>query len=154
MLSDVNRKKIVSNGLYQRKIDWSRVIGSDPFWCTNWTFVPIFNETRILMMDSYYKSYQDSIVYDLTDDNIDDFELIFNFDEVEEVIESIYDNYLENDRYCVACDSGGRRYPKFFIKKETLPNKQKELDNIDFKIKSLEWKIKNLKEKRELVLNR
>lgn len=152
MLSDVNRKKIVSNCLYQRKIDWQRVTGSDPFWCTNWTFVPIFNEKRVLMMDSYYKSYQDSIVYELTDDNINDFELIFDFDDVEKVPERLYNEYDDEDRYRVSCDSGGRSYPKHFVKKSASPSKERQLEYIDLEIDSYERKLRYLKEKRESLV--
>lgn len=152
MLSQENRKKIIQTGLYKRKIDWSRVIGSEPYWCTNWTFIPQINEDEVVMIDSYYQSYQYSIHYYIDDKNIQDFELIFDFDDVEEVPERLYREYDDEDRYRVSCDSGGRSYPKHFVKKSASPSKERQLEYIYLEIDSYERKLRYLKEKRESLV--
>ena len=106
MLSVENREKIIPTGLYAREIDERTRRGgsSDPYWCTNWTFVPRISENEITLIDSYYKSYQDSISYVIDDGNINDFKLIFDFNDVREVNQTTYREYSEDDRFWVACD--------------------------------------------------
>lgn len=154
MLSQENRKKIIQTGLYKREIDRRTRTGSseEPFWCTNWTFIPRINEDEVVMIDSYYQSYQNSIHYYIDDKNIQDFKLIFDFDDVEEVPERLYLEYDDEDRYRVSCDSGGRRYPKHFVKKSASPSKERQLEYIDLEIDSYERKLRYLKEKRESLV--
>lgn len=154
MLSAENRAKIIEYGIYAREIDERTRRGgsSDPYWCTNWTFIPRFSEKGITMIDSYYQSYQDSISYILDDENINDFTLILNFNDVREVKQITYQEYSEDDRFQVACDSGGRRYPKYFVKKTASPNKERQLYQVDSEIESLEYQLKRLKEKRKSII--
>ncbi|MFQ7375329.1 MAG: hypothetical protein ACLROT_10820 [Enterococcus casseliflavus] len=154
MLSAENRAKIIEYGIYAREIDERTRRGgsSDPYWCTNWTFMPRFSEKGITMIDSYYGSYQDSISYILDDENINDFTLIFDFNDVREVEQTTYQEYSEDDRFQVACDSGGRRHPKYFVKKTANPNKERQLYQVDSEIESLEYQLKRLKEKRKSII--
>lgn len=154
MLSAENRAKIIPTGLYAREIDKRTSTGAstDPYWCTNWTFVPRIGENEITLIDSYYQSYQDSISYVLDDENIDDFTLIFDFNDVREVEQTTYQEYANDDRFWVACDSGGRSYPKYFVKKTASPNKEKQLYQVDSEIESLEYQLKRLKEKRKSII--
>lgn len=154
MLSAENRAKIIEYGIYAREIDERTRRGgsSDPYWCTNWTFIPRFSEKGITMIDSYYQSYQDSISYILDDENINDFTLILNFNDVREVDQTTYQEYLNDDRFCVACDSGGRKYPKYFVKKTASPDKERQLYQIDSEIKSLEYQLERLKDKRNSII--
>lgn len=156
MLSVENREKIIPTGLYAREIDERTRRGgsSDPYWCTNWTFVPRISENEITLIDSYYKSYQDSISYVIDDGNINDFKLIFDFNDVREVNQTTYREYSEDDRFWVACDSGGRKYPKYFVKKTASPNKDLQLYLIDSEIESLEYQLERLKEKRKSIFKR
>lgn len=153
MLSVENREKIIPTGLYAREIDERTRRGgsSDPYWCTNWTFVPRISENEITLIDSYYKSYQDSISYVIDDGNINDFKLIFDFNDVREVNQTTYREYSEDDRFWVACDSGGRKYPKYFVKKTASPNKDLQLYLIDSEIESLEYQLERLNEKRKSI---
>ncbi len=154
MLSKKNKAKIIPTGLYAREIDKRTRTGAstDPYWCTNWTFVPRISENEITLIDSYYQSYQDSISYVLDDENINDFKLIFDFNDVREVNQTTYREYSEDDRFWVACDSGGRSYPKYFVKKTAFPNKEKQLYQVDSEIESLEYQLKRLKEKRNSII--
>lgn len=154
MLSAENRAKIIPTGLYAREIDKRTSTGAsaDPYWCTNWTFVPWIGENEITLIDSYYQSYQDSISYVLDDKNINDFTLIFNYDDVREVKKTTYQEYADDDRFLVACDSGGRNYPKYFVKKTASPNKEKQLYQVDSEIESLEYQLNRLKEKRKSII--
>ncbi len=154
MLSAENRAKIIPTGLYAREIDkrTSKGASTDPYWCTNWTFVPRIYENEITLIDSYYQSYQDSISYILDDKNINDFTLIFDFNDVREVKQTTYQEYADDDRYQVACDSGGRSYPKYFVKKTASPNKDRQLYQVDSEIESLEYQLKRLKEKRKSLI--
>ena len=156
MLSVENREKIIPTGLYAREIDERTRRGgsSDPYWCTNWTFVPRISENEITLIDSYYKSYQDGISYVIDDGNINDFKLIFGFNDVREVNPTTYREYSEDDRFLVACDSGGRKYPKYFVKKTVSPNKDLQLYLIDSEIESLEYQLERLKEKRKSIFER
>lgn len=154
MLSKKNKAKIIPTGLYAREIDKRTRTGAstDPYWCTNWTFLPRISENEITLIDSYYQSYQDSISYVLDDENINDFTLIFDFNDVREVNRTTYREYSEDDRFLVACDSGGRNYPKYFVKKTALPNKDLQLYFIDSEIESLEYQLKRFKEKRNSII--
>lgn len=154
MLSAENRAKIIPTGLYAREIDKRTSTGAsaDPYWCTNWTFVPWIGENEITLIDSYYQSYQDSISYVLDDKNINDFTLIFDYDDVREVKKTTYQEYADDDRFLVACDSGGRNYPKYFVKKTASPNKERQLYQVDSEIESLEYQLKRLKEKRKSII--
>lgn len=154
MLSAENRAKIIPTGLYAREIDKRTSTGAsaDPYWCTNWTFVPWIGENEITLIDSYYRSYQDSISYVLDDKNINDFTLIFDYDDVREVKKTTYQEYADDDRFLVACDSGGRNYPKYFVKKTASPNKERQLYQVDSEIESLEYQLKRLKEKRKSII--
>lgn len=154
MLSAENRAKIIEYGIYAREIDERTRRGgsSDPYWCTNWTFIPLFSEKGITMIDSYYQSYQDSISYILDDENINDFTLILNFNDVREVDQTTYQEYLNDDRFCVACDSGGRKYPKNFVKKTASPDKERQFYQRDSEIKSLEYQLERLKDKRNSII--
>lgn len=153
MLSAENRAKIIPTGLYAREIDKRTRTGAstDPYWCTNWTFVPQIYENETILIDSYYQ-YSNSISYVLDDENINDFTLIFDFNDVREVKLTTYQEYADDDRFCVACDSGGRNYPKYFVKKTASPNKDRQLYQVDSEIESLEYQLKKLKEKRESII--
>lgn len=153
MLSAENRAKIIPTGLYAREIDKRTSTGASthPYQCTNWTFVPRIYENEIILIDSYYQ-YSNSISYVLNDENINDFTLILNFDDVREVEQTTYQEYADDDRYQVACDSGGRSYPKYFVKKTASPNKEKQLYQVDSEIESLEYQLKRLKEKRKSII--
>lgn len=154
MLSAENRAKIIPTGLYAREIDkrTSKGASTDPYWCTNWTFVPRIGENEITLIDSYYQSYQDSISYVLDDENINDFTLIFDFNDVREVEQTTYQEYANDDRFWVACDAGGRSYPKYFVKKTASPNKERQLYQVDSEIESLEYQLNRLKEKRKSII--
>lgn len=154
MLSAENRAKIIPTGLYAREIDkrTSKGASTDPYWCTNWTFVPRIGENEITLIDSYYQSYQDSISYVLDDENINDFTLIFDFNDVREVEQTTYQEYANDDRFWVACDSGGRSYPKYFVKKTASPNKERQLYQVDSEIESLEYQLNSLKKKRKSLI--
>lgn len=154
MLSAENRAKIIPTGLYAREIDkrTSKGASTDPYWCTNWTFVPRIGENEITLIDSYYQSYQDSISYVLDDENINNFTLIFDFNDVREVEQTTYQEYANDDRFWVACDSGGRSYPKYFVKKTASPNKERQLYQVDSEIESLEYQLNSLKEKRKSLI--
>lgn len=152
MLSQETRKQIIPTGLYRRKVDWKKIgLGRDAYWCTNWTFIPQISEEEVVMIDSYYQSYQDSILYYLDDENAKDFELIFDFNDVVEVSERTFNEYDDKDRYRVSCDSGGRSYPKCFIKKSASPSKKRQLEYIDSEIDSCETKLRHLKDKRKSI---
>lgn len=153
MLSAENRAKIIPTGLYAREVDKRTRTGAstDPYWCTNWTFVPRIYENEIILIDSYYQ-YSNSISYVLDDENINDFTLIFDFNDVREVEQTTYQEYANDDRYQVACDSGGRSYPKYFVKKAASPNKDRQLYQLDSEIESLEYQLNRLKEKRKSII--
>lgn len=156
MLSEENRNKIIMTGLYtcDPQLDWlPEYKRSDPYWCKNWTFKPVEYGGKLFMRDTYWST--ETFQVELTDSNFPLFSLMFDFMEVEDYRGSMekWCCYNEEDRWRAAVDSGGWRGAKFYIRKESRPNKnwvikrlEKEINEIeydlDYKIKML-YKVKN-----------
>ena len=159
MLSKENIEKINYNGLYSHKpeVKYRGTLYSDDlYWCFNWTFKPqkinYNNEKEPLfkMIDTYYGDKG----IEITDDNFNEFTLIFDFNDVEEISKQARYDYNEEDVYHVAIGSGGWRYDsKYFIKKGRSKNKDIVIERLQGEIDSLEWKLKNKKEQLDKVKN-
>ena len=143
MLSKENSERIILTGLYKCEPN-EKYCNGDTDWCRNWTFRPQYRKQtdKWYMIDTYF---QKSI--ELTDENFCEFELIFDFREVDEYRgkkEAIYD-YDENDYFIESVDSGGRLFPKMFIKKGASKKKNRVLERMNNEIntlkRQLDWKI-------------
>ena len=153
MLSQENRDKLIITGLYKCEPD--RGIHSwydDPYWCFNWTFKVKYYERsdEYYMIDTYFRDKSTK----LTDDNIDKFTLIFDFNDVKPHSGTHIYEYDESDVYHVAIDSGGMYCGgKYFIKKDAVKIKQKILDRIQSEINSKKWELERLENDYQNVLN-
>ena len=147
MLSQSNIDKLVMTGLYGHEVPEPTELDHDPRWCKNWTFKVIEHNGRYWMQDTYWGS-GDSLSFELTDDNIEDFTFIFDFASVTSVSRDSWREYREEDRYCEAVDSGGYTYSKCFVKKDARPSRELKreilLDEIKGAENSLEWKRQEL----------
>lgn len=154
MLSQENVNKLVMNGLYRHEPD-KRYRGSlywdDMYHCFNWTFRIEHNERtdKWYMVDTYYNNKS----IELTDDNFDEFEFLFDFNEVDRHSgENIYE-YNESDWWYVPVDSGGRTYGKYFVRKGAIKIKEEVLKRIDDEINYLERKLERKREDYKRVEN-
>lgn len=161
MLSQENIKKLNFNGLYRcdPMIDelpsYKR---NTPYWCINWTFHPCVHknakgETSYYMRDTYWGSSNQSLTIELDDKNFDKFELIFDHRDVVPFFDGVrFDDYSEDDKWLVAVDSGGIHYPKRFIRKDAMPDKEKIIERLKDDIEKLEYCLNNKKHDLEGVL--
>lgn len=144
MLSEKNINKINFNGLYSHKPDVKyrgKLYENDLYWCFNWIFKPqTLGDDNFVMIDTYF----DDKSIKLTDENFDEFELIFDFNDIKEISKKDVSDYNDDEIYCVAIGSGGWKYDsKYFIKKDTVKNKDKVIYRLECEIESLEWKLEN-----------
>lgn len=151
MLSKENAEKVIFTGLYRCKPS-KKYCHGDMHWCRNWTFrlVCIVEKDEWYMIDTYSNKK-----IELTDDNFDEFKLVFDFKDVNEYKgpkERISD-YNENDYFIEAVDSGGWSYPRMFVKNGARKNKEHVLERLNNEVNTLEWQLKRAKEKYEKVKN-
>lgn len=153
MLSQENREKLVMSGLYKCKpqLDWIESFRRDnPYHCINWIFKPSYRKDT----DTYYMkdTYWGDKGFELTDENFNKFELIFDFNDVEQYKGQHPEDYDEENIYCVAIGSGGWQYDrKYFIKKCIEPNREKVLQRLREEIDSAERNLKYAKDKYKRV---
>ena len=114
-------------GLYKHEPD-RRYRGSlyrdNMYHCFNWTFKVRHNEkeNKWYMVDTYFG---DKYI-ELTDENFDEFEFVFDFEKLKNILgENIYE-YDENDWWHVAVDSGGMYCGgKYFVRKNAVKTKRR-----------------------------
>ncbi len=147
MLSKENVEKIVKTGLYKHEPDRryrSSLHWDNMYHCFNWTFKVSHRESddTWYMVDTYFG---DKYI-ELTDENFDEFEFLFDFNEVEKHTGKNIWEYDENDYWHVAVDSGGMYCGgKYFVKKGAIKSKEKVLERIEGEIRSLERQIESKK---------
>lgn len=150
MLSDHNIEKLNKNGLYTCEPDVKyrgRLHESNLYHCCNWTFEVVKNhEGKYCMRDTYWSS-GDSVGIHLTDENIDEFTLLFEKDKVKSIQASDAKHY--DKHYRVGIDSGGWSYPKYFVDINAKKSKKLILDEIDKEIEHAKWKLEHLQQKKE-----
>lgn len=149
MLSKENAAKVIFTGLYRCKPNEKYCYG-DMYWCRNWTFRPvcIVEKDEWYMIDTYANKR-----IELTDDNFNEFKLVFDFKDVNEYKgpkERISD-YNENDYFIEAVDSGGWEFPKMFVKSGAWKNKEHVLERLNNEVTTLERQLKQTREKYEKV---
>lgn len=107
-LTKENKERILENGVYK----W---LGHIPqpgyisgYHCKNWIFIPRFLEDgRVLMLDTYFKSSNYHKI-EITDENFDKFEFVFDKTKVSQIGYDTADRYRPEDLYRnIAMDSGG-----------------------------------------------
>ena len=140
------------NGLYYHEPSHKYSRHDDLYWCQNWTFKPCEYNRKIYMRDTYW-SGGNGMVIEVDENNVDEFKLIFDWREVEQV--NNYENLEEfgekgKDWFIVCVDSGGMGYPKSFIRKGAKRNKDMVLKRKREEIKTLQRKIGDI----EFYINR
>jgi len=138
MLSQTNIDKLVLTGLYGHDVPCpDSGHGHDPLWCKNWTFTIVkYADGTYVMRDTYWSS-GDSLSFELTDDNFNEFKFLFDFDKVTKTSRDIWQEYPEDKRYWALTDSGVISYGgSYFIVKGSKPSK-------DFKRKILLEEIRD-----------
>lgn len=156
-LSQANIDKLNMNGLYHCNpvLEWLPSWKRDnPYWCRNWTFRVRKYDDDYYMYDTYWSTGDDYPVK-LTDENFDKFELVFDFNDVEEFKCSYlkFETYADEDRFRVAVDSGGVNYPKYFIRKDAMPQKDLVILRIQNEIAVLQGELDYKKKELEDVIN-
>lgn len=131
-LSKENYDSLDENYLYKltpvREPD-ETYIGTIPisYWCKNWTFkVRKNNIIGAVMVDTYYDSITSHCIQ-VTDENIHDFEVIFDFRNVTRITKEIAEEYNRDAVFCVAVDSGGINYPTWFVKDGAKKSRSKQM---------------------------
>jgi hypothetical protein len=154
MLSSHNIEKLKMNGLYKCKPDVKyrgKLFEDNLFHCCNWTFdVYMNNDGDYFMRDTYWSS-GDSVHLFLTDENINEFELLFERDKVKQIGKHEINQYEKY--YMVGIDSGGWSYPKYFVDEDATKSRKLIIEEIEGKIKSLECELNYLREKKENIQN-
>lgn len=147
MLSQTNIDKLVLSGLYKHEPDKryrSSIHWDNLYWCFNWTFIVSYNKNtnKYYMVDTYYN---DAYI-ELTDENFNEFEFLFDFNQVEKHSGHNIDEYDEDDWWHVAVDSGGMYCGgKYFLRKGAKKSKDRVLERIQDEIDSLERELANKK---------
>lgn len=134
MLSKENINKLHMNGIYRCEpvLEWLPSYKRDnPYWCRNWTFkVRKTNIGKYYMYDTYWSTGDDYPV-ELTDENFDKFEYLFDLGDIHYV--NSYENWIEypeEDRWRVALDSGGNRYAKYVVKRGAKKVKERVVERM------------------------
>ena len=152
MLSEENKNKIINTGLYSHKPEVKyrgTLYANNLYWCMNWTFKPSFyQDGRVYMVDTYFNDKS----IELTNKNIDEFTLIFDFNDVQQ--ENYPEDYNNDDIYHVAIDSGGTYCGgKYFRNKNSKRSKEKLIEICESKLKSAEYDVRRYKEELEELNN-
>lgn len=152
MLSEANKSKLVITGLY--RCEPNRKYRSQMYWdnmyhCFNWTFkIQTDSKGTYFMVDTYFNEKR----IELTDENFSEFELLFDFNEVEEHSGQNIHDYDEKDWWHVAVDSGGMYCGgKYFVKKGAQPVKEKVLQRLQEEVDDVERTLQYKKEKLQRV---
>lgn len=156
-LSKENYDKLNENLLYKlepKRNTEESYIGCIPmsYWCRNWTFRVQKGNDHAIMCDTYWTTQGNYI--EVTDQNISEFEVIFDMNEVKMISKESSDEYDTEDVFCVAIDSGGITYPKYFVKKNANKSRAKQIEKKEEEIRKLkhklEWAERELKELTEM----
>ena len=149
-LSQENIDKLCMTGIYRCDpvLSW---IGSwrrdSPYHCINWTFkVRKYERSdepdKYYMYDTYW-STGDNLSVELTDENFDKFEFLFDMNEVRKVSPPDFYDYDEEDRWHIALDSGGYKFSKhYYVKKNAKKNKKVLLERLNRELESLKNEVR------------
>lgn len=150
MLSQENIDKLHMNGIYRCEpvLSWlPSYKRKDPYWCRNWTF-RVRKSNKYYMYDTYW-STGDEYPIELTDENFDKFEYLFDLDDVRYI--NSYENWLEypdEDKWIVGLDSGGIRYPKYVVRRDAKKVKERVVERMQ---RDIEYLKSDLAQKERLL---
>ena len=144
MLSQKNINKLHMNGIYRCEpvLSWLPSYKRDnPYWCRNWTFKVRKHKGKYRMYDTYWSTGDDYPV-ELTDENFDKFEYLFDLDDVRYI--NSYENWLEypdEDKWRVALDSGGMSYQKYVVRRGAKKIKERVVERMQRDIEYLKYDL-------------
>ena len=110
MLIDRNKERLCITGLYKHKPDSKYRDSSykdNLFHGCNWMFKPVVIKDKSIWMIDTYWSDGSGVQIQLTDENFDEFEFLFDFQNVENHSGNNIGDYKEEDYWHVALNSGG-----------------------------------------------
>ena len=134
MLSQKNIDKIHQNGLYRHKPEakWrGKLYNDNLYWCCNGTFRPVERNGVWYMRDTYWSS-GNCVCVELTDENFDGFEFIFDFDDVTDLGSSgrVVEEYDRKDWFLAPIDSGGINFKHYFLRKGAKPSFHRKKESL------------------------
>lgn len=154
-LSQSNIDKLHLNGIYRCDpvLSWLPLYKRDtPYWCRNWTF-KIRKSNKYYMYDTYW-STGDEYPVELTDDNFDKFEYLFDLDDVRFIHDyTSWIEYPEEDRWYVALDSGGMNYPKYVVRKGAKKIKDRVVERMKREIDILKSELSSKERRLEGIIS-
>lgn len=154
-LSQSNIDKLHLNGIYRCDpvLSWLPLYKRDtPYWCRNWTF-KIRKSNKYYMYDTYW-STGDEYPVELTDDNLDKFEYLFDLDDVRFIHDyTSWIEYPEEDRWCVALDSGGTTHPKYVVRKDANKIKERVIERMQREIDILKSELSSKERRLEGIIS-
>ena len=144
MLSQGNIDKLHMNGLYRCEpvLNWLPSYKRDnPYWCKNWTFKVRKGGDKYYMYDTYW-STGDEYPVELTDENFDKFELLFDLGNIR-IVNSFEDwlEYPDDKKWRVALDSGGIAYAKYVVIRGTKKVKDRVVVRMQHEINYLKQEL-------------
>lgn len=156
MLSQENINKIHENGIYRCEpvLKWLPSYKRDtPYWCRNWTFKVHRYKDKYYMYDTYWHT-GDEYPVELTDDNFDLFEYLFDLDDVR-FVHSWNDflEYPECDRWVVALDSGGTYDKKYVVRRGAKKIKERVVERLNREIQTMKYDLAQKQKTLERVIN-
>jgi hypothetical protein len=123
-----------------------------PYWCCNWTFRVRNYKEKYYMVDTYWNGCE-GLKVELTDENIDKFELLFDTEKVKKVMPPDFYDYNEEDCWHIALDSGGYQYSKhYYVRKDAKKNKEALLERLNRELESLKNKVRWKEDEIERVM--
>lgn len=156
-LSEENVNKLCMTGIYQCDpvLSWLEPWRKDdPYHCINWTFRVKKHDglNKYYMYDTYWAT-GDGLRVELTDENFDKFELLFDMNDVRKVSPPDFYDYNEEDRWHVALDSGGYYYSKhYYVRKDAKKNKNIQLKRLSQELETLKSQVRRKEEEIAKVL--
>ena len=156
MLSQENINKLHMNGIYRCDpvLDWIPFYKwNNPYWCKNWTFKVKEYNCKYSMYDTYWAIGDDHPV-ELTDENFDKFEYLFDLNDIR-YVHSYEDwiEYPEEDRWRIPLDSGGTDYAKYVVRRGSKKIKERVIERMRNDINYLEQDLAHKKRTLEGIIN-
>jgi hypothetical protein len=145
-LSQENIEKLCMTGIYRCEpvLTWIELWRRDtPYHCINWTFkVKRWDDGTYYMYDTYWTGCS-GLSVELTDENFDKFELLFDLEQVQKISPPDFYDYNEENRWHIALDSGGYQYSKhYFVRKGAKKNKDIQLERLNRELESLKSQVR------------
>ena len=141
ILSKTNADKLCMSGIYRCEPMLDKLPSykrNNPYWCKNWTFHVCKGGNKYYMYDTYWSGMDENPI-ELTDENFDKFEYLFDGDEIRRVKYSDWLEYPEEDRWCIGLDSGGKDY---YIRTTANKVKERVIERIQHEIDMMKTNIK------------